>query len=71
MPEHVVCPNCFDGCCGECTGSGCYCDCQIPIDQEVYLTCEFGHDEIDECDECCGCRECGTCYCGEDVEDEE
>ncbi len=65
MPERVVCPACYDGACSECTGPGCYCNCQDP-DMELDEGCQFGHDEIDECDECGGCHECGNCFCDED-----
>lgn len=63
MPEHVVCPACFDGACSECTGAGCYCDCQMPGDD--YPGCDL-HDDLDECEDCGGCRECGNCFCDEE-----
>jgi hypothetical protein len=37
-----VCPACFDGVCGECTGSGCYCDCQLPSDVTREIECIHG-----------------------------
>lgn len=42
MPKHVVCPNCASGDCEDCTGPGCYCDCQIPSDGPRI---DFGDDD--------------------------